>query len=145
MTDKEHKKFIKLAAELLLVYSIRCRYCSNTFDYVAETTDTDMLSCYCGSVYSSKDGQLVIAPLTNEEIYNGQAGCLDKRINTICPKQDYKYYSAGVCPYCGKHGIQDSEKGFTIKDYCTRHPNTLIIYNNGAIRTLKDELEAAHI
>ena len=145
MMDHEHSKIVKSAAEVLMVYSAQCRYCNNTFDYTIESADTDMVSCYCGSVYSSKDKQLVIAPLTAEEIYNGQAGYLEKRINAVCPKHDYKFCGTEICPYCGKSGIQSSKKGLTIKDYCTRHSNTLILYNNGVSRILKDELDAAYV
>ena len=79
--DKERKKLLKLVSELLYVYSSQCKYCNNTFDYTVETADTDMLSCCCGSVCSSIDKQLVIAPLTAEEFYHGQLGRFDKRIN----------------------------------------------------------------
>ena len=74
----KQSKIVKSAAGLLMVYSAQCRCCNNTFDYAAETADTDMVSCFCSSVYSSKKKQLVIAPLTAEEFYNGQAGYFDK-------------------------------------------------------------------
>ncbi|MBD5112775.1 MAG: hypothetical protein HDT42_09670 [Ruminococcaceae bacterium] len=136
------KKMIKLLSELLYVYSVQCRYCNNIFEYTVETADTDMLSCYCGSVYSPSDKQLVIAPLTTEEIYSGQSGRLDKRINTISPGHGYKFCSAGVCPFCGGLDIQSPQKRQSIKDYIKFHPNTLVIYIDGTIRLLKEELEA---
>lgn len=143
--DNKQRKIVKSAAELLMVYSAQCRCCNNTFDYAAETADTDMVSCFCSSVYSSKKKQLVIAPLTAEEFHNGQAGYFDKRINAICLGHDYRLFCAGICPYCGKSGIQSSKKGLAIKEYCAHHPNTLIIYHNGTARILKDELEAAYM
>ena len=86
--DHKQSKIVKSAAELLMVYSAQCRCCNNAFDYTAETADTDMVSCFCSSVYSLKKKQLVIAPLTAEEFYNGQSGYFDKRINAICPGHD---------------------------------------------------------
>ena len=52
-------ELIQLAVKLLYVYSAQCRYCSTTFNYAVERADTDMLSCYCGSVYSIDAKQLV--------------------------------------------------------------------------------------
>ena len=143
--DNKQSKIVKTAAELLMVYSAQCRCCNNAFDYAAETADTDMVSCFCSSVYSLKKKQLVIAPLTAEEFYNGQAGYFDKRINAICPGHDYRLFCAGICPYCGKSSIQSSKKGLAIKEYCANHPNTLMIYHDGTARILKDELEAAYV
>lgn len=140
--DNDRKNLIKLLSELLYVYSVQCRYCNNIFEYTVETADTDMLSCYCGSVYSPSDRQLVIAPLTAEEIYSGESGRLDKRINAISPGHDYKFYSANVCPFCGEPGIQGPQKRQSIKDYSKFHPNTIVIYIDGTIRSLKGELEA---
>lgn len=57
MIDNEYSKLVNLVAEILYVYSAQCKYCNYTFDYVVEITDTDMLSCYCGSVYSLRDSQ----------------------------------------------------------------------------------------
>lgn len=74
-----------------------CRCCNNTFDYAVETADTDMLSCFCSSVYSSKNKQLVISPLTAEEFYNGQTGYFEQRINAICPENDYKFFRVRIC------------------------------------------------
>ncbi len=145
MMDNKYSKLVNLAAKILYVYSAQCKYCNYTFDYVAEITDTDMLSCYCGSVYSLSDRQLVIAPLTTEEFYNGQLGRLDIRINAICTNHNYKYYGNMICSCCGKPTTPKSEKGISLKDYCAIHPNTLIIYTDGTIRTLKLELEANHI
>jgi len=110
--NDEHRKLVKLVSELLYVYSAQCRYCNKTVDYTVETADTDMLSCYCGSVYSSSEKQLVIAPLTTEEFYSGPLGRLDKRINAIYPGHDFKLYeyTAKICPFCGKHGTQNSGK-----------------------------------
>ena len=113
--DNKQSKIVKSAAELLMVYSAQCRCCNNAFDYAAETADTDMVSCFCSSVYSSKKKQLVIAPLTAEEFYNGQAGYFDKRINAIFPGHDYRLFCAGICPYCGKSGIQSSKKVSPLK------------------------------
>lgn len=145
MMDNKQSKIVKSAAELLMVYSAQCRCCNNAFDYTAETADTDMVSCFCSSVYSSKKKQLVIAPLTAEEFYHGQAGHFEQRINAVCPEHDYKFYRAGICPYCGTSNIQSSKTGLTLKEYCVHHPDTLIIYNNGAVRILKDELDAAYM
>lgn len=141
--DNDRKNLIKLLSELLYVYSVQCRYCNNIFEYTVESADTDMLSCYCGSVYSLNDKQLVIAPLTTEEIYSGQSGRLDKRINTISPGHDYKFCSDNVCPFCGEPGIQSPQKRQSIKDYSKFHPNTIVIYIDGTIRSLKEELEAS--
>ena len=140
--DNDRKKLIKLLSKLLYVYSVQCRYCNNIFEYTVENADTDMLSCYCGSVYSSSDKQLVIAQLTTEEIYSGQSGRLDKRINTISPGHDYKFCNTNVCPFCGELGIQDPQKRQSIKDYSKFHPNTIVIYIDGTIRSLKGELDA---
>lgn len=63
MMDNERRKLIKLAAERLYVHSVQCGYCNNTFDDMVETADTDMVSCYCSSVYSLSSKQLLIAPL----------------------------------------------------------------------------------
>ena len=140
--DNERSKLIKLVTKLLYVYSAQCQYCNNKFDYTVERADTDMLSCYCSSVYSLSAKQLVIAPITGEEYNYGLAGRLDKRINTICPNHDYKYYGIKVCPFCGKPGIQNVGQGRSIKEYCAIHPNTLIAYNDGSVQALKDEIDA---
>lgn len=145
MIDNEYSKLINLAAKILYVYSAQCKYCNYTFDYVAEIADTDMLSCYCGSVYSLRDRQLVIAPLTTEEIYNGQLERFDARINMSYPHHNYKYYGNMICSCCRKPFTQKLQKGISLKDYCAINPNTLIIYIDGTIRTLKSELEANYI
>ncbi len=145
MIDNKNSKLLNLAAKILYVYSAQCRYCNYTFDYTIETTDTDMPSCYCGSVYSLSDNQLVIAPLTAEKFYNGQSGRLDTRINAVYKNHNYKYYGNVICLYFGKSVIQKSQKRLSLKDYCEIHPNTLIIYTDGTIRTLKSELESNYI
>ncbi len=144
--DEERRKLLKLVSELLYVYSAQCKYCNSTFDYTVETADTDMLSCYCGSVYSTVDKQLVIAPLTTEEFYCGQLGRFDKRINAIYPGHEYKFYNIGakICPFCGKQITQNSGKRCSIKQYCALHPNTLILYEDKSIRILKEEIEASY-
>lgn len=146
MMNSEHKKLIRLAEKLLYVYSAQCTYCNNTFDYTVERADTDMISCYCGSVYSLGDRQLVVAPITAEEFSNGLFGYLDKRINAIYPTHDYKFYKYvdKVCPFCGKYGTQNFEKDRSIKEYCTLHPNTLIIYTDKTIRILKEEIDTSY-
>ena len=141
--DNEHSKLVNLLGKLLYVYSAQCRYCNSTFDYTVERADTDMLSCYCSSVYSLGAKQLVVAPITGDEYNYGLAGRLDKRINTICPTRDYKYYKARMCPFCGKPNIQDIDRGRPIKEYCVLHPNTLIVYNDGTIQTLKEEIDVS--
>ena len=143
--DEERRKLLKLVSELLYVYSVQCKYCNNTFDYTVETADTDMLSCYCGSVYSLSDKQLVIAPLTTEEFCHGQLGRFDKRINTIYPGHQYRFYKIGakICPFCGKEISQSLGERCSIKQYCVLHPNTLIVYEDKTIRTLKEEIEAS--
>ena len=143
--DHERSTLIQLAVKLLYVYSAQCRYCSTTFDYAVERADTDMLSCYCGSVYSIVAKQLVVAPITGEEYHYGLAGDFDKRINTVCPNRDYRYYRTKVCPFCGKSGIQDLGRACSIKEYCVLHPNTLIVYNDGAVKPLKEEIDASHL
>lgn len=50
---------------------------------MVEKTDTDMISCYCSSVYPLSGRQLVTAPITTEEFSNGLSGHLDKGINAI--------------------------------------------------------------
>lgn len=146
MVNNEHKKLVRLAEKLLYVYSAQCAHCNNTFDYTVESADTDMISCYCGSVYSLDDRQLVIAPITTDEFRNGLSGHLDTRINAIYPTHDYKFYKfvAKICPFCGKHGVKNLEKGYTIKEYCSLHPNTLIIYEDSTIRSLKEEIDASY-
>ena len=52
MMDIKQSKIVKSVAELLMVYSAKCRFCNNTFDYTVETAETDMFSCFCSSVYS---------------------------------------------------------------------------------------------
>lgn len=143
--NKYYNKLLNLAVKNLYVYSAQCRYCNYTFDYTIETTDTDMINCYCGSVYSLSDNQLVIAPLTVEEFYNGQSGRLDTRINAVYKNHNYKYYGNMICSHCGKPAVQKSQKGLSLKDYCEIHPNTLIIYTDGTIQTLKSELETNYI
>ena len=143
--DHERSTLIQLAAKLLYVYSAQCRYCSSTFDYTVERADTDMLSCYCGSVYSFEAKQLVVAPITGEEYNHGLAGRFEKRIDMVCPKRDYKYYRNKVCPFCGKSGIQNLGQGRSIKEYCMLHPNTLIVYNDGTVKPLKEEIDAIHL
>ncbi len=142
--ENERSNLIKLVTRLLYVYSAQCRHCNIKFDYTVERADTDMLSCYCSSVYSLSAKQLVVAPITAEEYNYGMAGHLDKRINTIHPNHDYKFYKAKICPNCGKSGIQSSEKVYPIEEYCTLHPNTLIVYSDGTIKPLKDEIAAKH-
>ncbi|MDE6435472.1 MAG: hypothetical protein K2L07_14755 [Lachnospiraceae bacterium] len=144
--NSEHKKLVRLAEKLLYVYSAQCTNCSSTFDYAVESADTDMISCYCGSVYSLGDRQLVIAPITAEEFSNGLSGRLDKRINAIYPTHDYKFYNyvAKICPFCGKHNAKNLKEGCSIKEYCVLHPNTLIIYEDKTIRVLKDEIDASY-
>ena len=141
MIENENSRLIHLAVKVLNIFSAHCSRCNYTFDYAMETADSDMLSCYCGSVYSLKDEQLVIAPLTAEEFYNGQSGRLDMRINAICPNHGFQYFGNRICSYCGEAVIQKSQKGFSLKEYCILHPNTLIIYTDRTIRILKEELE----
>lgn len=144
--NSEHKNLIRLAEKLLYVYSAQCAHCNSVFDYTVERADTDMISCYCGSVYSLGDRQLVIAPITAEEYSNGLSGHLDKRINAIYPTHDYIFYKyvSKICPFCGKHITQDLGKGCPIKEYCVLHPNTLIIYEDKTIRILKEEIDASY-
>lgn len=144
--NSKHKKLIRLVEKLLYVYSAQCTHCNNTFDYTVERADTDMISCYCGSVYSLGNRQLVIAPITAEEFRDGLSGRLDKRINAIYPSHDYKFYKyvAKICPFCGKHGTQNLGKGYSIKEYCILHPNTLIIYEDKTIRLLKEEIDESY-
>ncbi len=130
MIDNEYSKLINLAAKILYVYSAQCKYCNYTFDYVAEIADTDMLSCYCGSVYSLCDRQLER---------------FDARINMSYPHHNYKYYGNMICSCCRKLFTQKLQKGISLKNYCAINPNTLIIYIDGTIRTLKSELEANYI
>lgn len=146
MMNNEYKELIRLAEKLLYVYSAQCVYCHNTFDYTVETADTDMISCYCSSVYSLADKQLVVAPITAEEFSHGLPGYLDKRINDIYPTHHYKFYeyTAGICPFCGRHGTQNLGKGYPIKEYCISHPDTLIIYSNKTIRLLKEEIDLSY-
>jgi len=144
--NSEHKELVKLAEKLLYVYSAQCANCGSTFDYTVERADTDMISCYCGSVYSLDDRQLVIAPITAEEFKNGLSDRLDKRINAIYPTHDYRFYRyvAKICPFCGKHYMKNLEKSCSIKEYCVLHPNTLIIYKDKTIRILKEEIDASY-
>ena len=144
--NSERKKLVRLAEKLLYVYSAQCTNCNNIFDYTVECADTDMISCYCGSVYSLGDRQLVIAPITTEEFSSGLSGRLDKRINAIYPAHDYRFYKyiAKICPFCGKYGTKNLEAGCSIKEYCAQHPNTLIIYEDKTIRRLKEEIDASY-
>jgi len=144
--NEKRKMLLKLMSEILYVYSAQCGHCNSTFDYTVETADTDMLSCYCGSVYSLRDEQLVIAPLTTEEFRHGQLGRFDKRINAIYPGHEYKLYEIGakICPFCGKQVTPIAGERCSIKLYCEFHPNTLIIYEDKAIRALKEEIEASY-
>lgn len=105
-----------------------------------------MLSCYCSSVYSLGDQQLVVAPITIEEFRNGLSGRLDKRINAIYPTHEYRFYNdtAKICLFCGKYITQNPRGGYSIKEYCAMHPNTLIIYEDKTIRILKEEIDASY-
>ena len=146
MMNSEHKKLIRLAEKLLYVYSAECTNCNSIFDYTVERADTDMISCYCGSVYSLGGRQLVVAPITADEFSCGLSGRLDKRINAIYPAHDYRFYKyvVKICPFCGKHGVKNLEAGRSIKEYCVQHPNTLIIYEDESIRILKEEIDASY-
>ena len=144
--NSEHKKLVRLAEKLLYVYSAQCTNCNSIFDYTVESADTDMISCYCGSVYSLCDKQLVIAPITVEEFSSGLSGRLDKRINATYPAHDYRFYKyvAKICPFCGMHSVENLGVGRSIKEYCVQHPNTLIIYEDKSIRILKEEIDASY-
>lgn len=147
----EHDRLIKLAKSMLHVFSVHCEHCACQFDYVIESADTDMLSCYCDSAYSADEDQLVIAEITMDEYRYGAAGRLDLRMNTLLAKQDFhcrtyrvsedanghKRYKM-ICPYCGK-SLTEKRQGISLEDYCKLHPHTLIVYLDGAIRTLKTE------
>lgn len=148
----EHDSLIKLAKCILNVFSVQCEHCAYQFDYIIESADTDMLSCYCDSAYSADEDQLVIAEITMDEYRYGAAGRLDLRINTLLAKQDFhcctyresedvnghKRYKM-ICPCCSK-SLSEKRQGISLDDYCKFHPYTLIIYSDGTIRTLKTEL-----
>ena len=154
MPYSSHSDLIKLAVRIMYIYTVQCSHCNYIFPYVSECADTDMVSCYCGSVYSAGNHQLVIAALTQEEYRYGWFGRLDVRINTICNKHDYKCHdfkpftdfrgrehSSMVCPCCDNPILKQGTYGMPIKNYCTLHPNTLIVYINEEIGNLKKELE----
>ena len=154
MPNSSHSDLIKLAARIMYIYTVQCSYCNYIFPYVSESADTDMISCYCGSVYSAENQQLVIAVLTPEEYSHGWFGRLDVRINAICNKHDYKCHdfkpftnfrgrehNRMVCPCCGNPILKKGTYEMPIKYYCTLHPNTLIVYEDEENVNLKEELE----
>lgn len=109
----EHDSLLKLAKCVLYVFSVQCKHCAHQFDYLVESSDTDMLSCYCDSAYSAKEDRLVIAEMTMDEYRYGAAGRLDLRVNTLLASEDYKcrtYRESGdmnghkryemICPCC---------------------------------------------
>ncbi len=142
--EHEQRTVLRLAAKVLYVYTGRCGGCQQPFDYTVESADTDMLSCYCGSVYSCRDRQLVVAPLTEEEIFNGIAGQLDRRVNAACPGHDCRYFGYRRdwrCPLCGSAAWQSGGGRLTLREYCVRRPNTMILYRDGSLRELRRELD----
>ena len=147
-------RLMKLATQIMYVDTAQCSHCNYIFPYVSESADTDMVSCYCGSVYSAEEQQLVIAKLTAEEYSYGCFGRLDVRINAICGKHDYKCHDFKpftdfrgrehwrmVCPCCDNPIFKQETNKMPVKYYCTLHPNTLIVYEDEEIRNLKEELE----
>lgn len=144
--DYARRQLLNLAAALLYVYTGQCASCGQTFDTAAECADTDMVSCFCGSVYSCQDRQLVIAPLTEEEISRGPAGRLEQRVNAACPGRHYQYFGYRGdwrCPLCGSPAPARESRAQPLREYCARHPNTLILYADGAIQMLRAEFQRA--
>lgn len=132
----------ELYKKLLSVCFVKCDECGCECAYTVESSDTDMVSLYCSSLYDAENKQLIISELTNDEYMHGCKGRLDKRINDILSTDKFHFidyqlltdskgesvYKA-VCPYCG--GQMSEIKQCSLSDYIENYPAPIIIKQRG--------------